>query len=87
MNLFSEYQKNIFKSLKYFEKNKILQIPSKLKTITVELPPKNQKADISCNAAMVLAKYNKIPPMKMAEIIKKNLLLNYKELKLQNQDF
>jgi len=81
MNLFSEYQKKIFKSLKYFEKNKILQIPSKLKTITVELPPKNQKADISCNAAMVLAKYNKIPPMKMAEIIKKNLLLNYKEFK------
>ena len=79
MNLFSDYQKKIFKSLKNLEKKKIIHIPSKLKSITVELPPKNQKADISCNAAMVLAKLNKMSPIQLAEILKKDLLSNFNE--------
>ena len=58
MNLFLDYQRKIFKSLKILEKKKVIQIPSNLKSFTVELPPKNQKADVSCNAAMVLAKAN-----------------------------
>ena len=67
MNLFSEYQKKIFKILKKLEKKKLIQIPSNLNLI-VELPPRNQKADISCNVAMILAKLNKKPPVKLAEI-------------------
>ena len=81
MNLFLDYQKKIFNSLKNLEKKKLIQIPLQLKNFTVELPPKNQKADISCNAAMILAKDNNISPIKLAEIIKKHLLSKFKEFK------
>ena len=43
MNLFLDYQKKIFYSLKSLEKNKKIVIPSSLKGVNVELPPKNQK--------------------------------------------
>ena len=81
MNLFYNYQEKIFNSLKILDKRKIIHIPKKLKSFTVELPPKNQKADISCNAAMILAKVNNISPVKLAEILKKHLLLNFAEFK------
>ena len=81
MNLFLDYQKKIFNSLKSLKKKKLIHIPSQLKSFTVELPPKNQKADISCNAAMVLAKVNNCPPIKLAEILKKHLLSKFKEFK------
>ena len=81
MNLFLEYQKKIFKSFKLLEKKKIIKIPANIKNFGVELPPKNQNADISCNAAMVLAKFNNTPPIKLAETLKKDLLLNFKEFK------
>ena len=81
MNLFLDYQKKIFNSLKNLEKKKLIQIPSHIKNFTVELPPKNQNADISCNAAMILAKDNSISPIKLAEIIKKHLLSKFKEFK------
>ena len=81
MNLFLDYQKKIFNSLKNLEKKKLIQIPLQLKNFTVELPPKNQKADISCNAAMILSKDNNISPIKLAEIIKKHLLSKFKEFK------
>ena len=81
MNLFSDYQKKIFNSLKKLEKKKLIKISSQLKRFTVELPPKNQKADLSCNAAMVLAKVNNTSPVQLAESIKKHLLLNFKEFK------
>ena len=78
MNLFLDYQKKIFNNLKNLGKKKLIQIPSQL-NLTVELPPKNQNADISCNAAMILAKINNNSPVKLAEILKKHLLLNFKE--------
>ena len=81
MNLFLDYQKKIFNSLKILERKKIIQISSKHKSITIELPPKNQKADISCNAAMILSKANNSSPDKLAEILKKHLLLSFKEFK------
>tara|TARA_Y100000590_G_scaffold373905_1_gene438023 strand:+ start:1099 stop:2826 length:1728 start_codon:yes stop_codon:yes gene_type:complete len=81
MNLFSDYQKKIFNYLKNLEKKKIIKIPPKLKSVTVELPPKNQAADISCNAAMILAKENNNSPYKLAEILKEHLLINFKEFK------
>ena len=79
MNLFLDYQKKIFKSLKILEKDKKIKISSNLKNINVDLPPKNQKADIACNAAMILAKSNNTSPNLLAEKIKKHLLLNFKE--------
>ena len=81
MNLFLDYQKKIFSSLKDLEKKKVIQIPLKLKSFTVELPPKNKKADISCNAAMILAKINNSSPLKLAEVLKKHLLSNFVEFK------
>ena len=81
MNLFLEYQIKVFKSLKKLEKKKIIQIPSHFKVFTIEPPPRNQNADISCNAAMILAKSNKSSPIKLAEIIKQHLLKNFKEFK------
>ena len=81
MNLLLDYQKKIFSSLKILKKKKIIQIPSNVKNITVELSPKNQKSDISCNVAMVLAKDNNSSPFKLAEILKKHLLLNFNEFK------
>jgi len=81
MNLFSDYQKKIFNCLKNLEKKKVIQIPQKIKSFAVELPPQNQQADISCNAAMVLAKLNNSTPVKLAEILKRYLLSNFKEFK------
>ena len=90
MNLLSDYQKKIFRSLKKLETKKIIKFPSQIKRFTVELPPKNHKADISCNAAMILAKINDTSPFKLAKILKKIyylILKNLKTLKLLNQDF
>ena len=81
MNLFLDYQKKIFNSLKSLEKKNLIHIPSQLKSFTVELPPKSQRADISCNAAMILAKVNNSSPVKLAEIFKKHLLSKFKEFK------
>jgi len=81
MNLFKQYQEDIFKCLKNLEKKKIIEIPKNIKKITLELTPKNQAADISCNAAMLLAKANNSPPNKLAEVLKDNLLENFKEFK------
>ena len=81
MNLLSYYQEKIFSCLKNLEKKKLIQISSELKKISVELPPKNHKADISCNAAMILAKFNNVPPIELGKILKKYLLSNFDEFK------
>tara|TARA_Y100000590_G_C15739875_1_gene1019872 strand:- start:2514 stop:4241 length:1728 start_codon:yes stop_codon:yes gene_type:complete len=81
MNLFLDYQRKIFSSLKNLEKQKVITIPTKIKAFNVELPPKNQEGDISCNAAMMLAKVNNISSTKLADTLKKHLLLNIKEFK------
>ena len=45
----------------------------------MELPPKGHKADMSCNVAMILAKFNQKTPLDLANILKKNFLENFKE--------
>ena len=79
MNLFLDYQKKIFNILKTLEKKNVIKIPTDFKNILVQLPPKNKKADMSCNAAMILAKSNNTSPLNLAEIIKKHLLMEFKE--------
>ncbi len=81
MNLFSDYQKKIFNYLQILKKNKIITIPDKIRNVVVEMPPKNQKADMSCNAAMLLAKPNASSPHDLAKLLKKHLLNNFKEFK------
>ena len=81
MNLFLDYQKKILTSLKSLHKKGKVKIPYNFVNFSVELPPKNQKADLSCNAAMILARINKSSPNNLALIIKEHLLLNFKEFK------
>tara|TARA_B100000029_G_scaffold166109_1_gene162338 strand:- start:197 stop:1921 length:1725 start_codon:yes stop_codon:yes gene_type:complete len=79
MNIFSIYQKRIINILKKLEKSELIKIPTNINGVVVELPPKNQEADISCNAAMILAKINNKSPREIAEFLKKNFLFNFKE--------
>ena len=79
MNIFSIYQKKIIIILRKLSKKKLIKIPANISGVVVELPPKNQKADISCNAALILAKINNKSPQEIAEILKENFLLNFKE--------
>jgi len=81
MNLFTEYEEKIIVFLRKLEKKELIKLPKKFSNITVELPPKNHEADLSCNAALVLSKVNQIKPLQLAEIIKTNLILNFKEIK------
>ena len=81
MNLFQYYQKKIFICLKSLEKRKLIKIPTEFKNFTIELPPKNQKADLSCNVAMILAKNNNNSPLNLAAILKNHLLSNIDEFK------
>ena len=79
MNLLLDYQKKLLDYLKSLKNKKIIDLPYNLKSLTVELPPKGHNADISCNAAMILAKLNKRNPLDLANILKKNLLENFSE--------
>ena len=79
MNLFLDYKKNFLDYLKSLKKKKIIDFPDNLKSLTVELPPKGLKADMSCNVSMILAKFNKKPPLDLANILKIYFLKNFKE--------
>jgi len=79
MNLFLNYQKRFMDYLKSLEKKKIIDLPDNLKSLIVELPPKEHKGDMSCNVAMILAKFNQKTPLDLANILKKNFLENFKE--------
>ncbi len=79
MNLFLDYQVKILLLLKKLKKKNIINLPSNLRTIVVELPPKDQDAIMSCNAAMILAKANQKTPSEIAEILKKYFLNNFNE--------
>ena len=81
MNLFSEYKKKIINNLKKLENKSIIKISDNIDTLTIDLPPKNQKGDISCNAALILSKINNCSPLKLAEVIKKDLILKFSEFK------
>ena len=79
MNIFIDYQNKILSCVKKLSKQKIIKIPTNFKNITVELPPKNQNADLSSNASLILSKLNNCPPRELAELLKKELLNHFKE--------
>ena len=79
MNIFQIYQKKIFDHLIKEKNNKLIDFPDTLEHINTELPPKDQKADISCNAAMILAKFNKKSPLELGLKLKESLLRNFSE--------
>ncbi len=79
MNIFVDYKKKIILILKKLEKKNIIKIPTNLNGIVVELPPKNEEADISCNAALIISKINNKSPSDIAQILKKHFFLTFKE--------
>ena len=81
MNLLSEYQIKILDYLKFLSNKNIIKIPENLKNLTLELPPRAQDADISCNAALILSKFNEKNPIEIADILKKNFLKKFVEFK------
>ena len=72
MNLFKVYKKKISLFLNVLKKDNLIEYPENIKKITVELPPKETEADISCNAAMILSKSNNMSPLDLGLILKKN---------------
>ena len=82
MNLLLDYNIKILNLLNKIKKNSLIDFPNTLKDLVVEIPPKKNSADISCNAAMVLAKFNKKSPNDIAEFLKKEFISNFSEFKL-----
>jgi len=80
MNLLSTYHEKIENLLKDLNKKNIILIPNNLKSLSIELPPKNQKGDIACNAAMLLSKINKNNPTAIAQLLKKHFVDNFEEV-------
>ena len=79
MNLFLDYQIKFIKCLKILNTKKIIVLPENLNSIKAEPPPKNQKSDLSFNAAMILAKLNKKSPNEIGIILKENFLNIFQE--------
>ena len=80
MNLLTDFQKKIELLLRKLEKNEFLILPKNLKSFKIELPPKNQKGDLACNAAMILSKINNKSPFDQATLLKKNFLNSFNEI-------
>jgi len=79
MNLFLDYYNKFLISLEKLKKKKIIDFPKNFINYSVELAPKSQLADMSSNLPMLLAKFNKKNPLDIANILKNDFLLNYKE--------
>jgi len=69
MNIFQDYLIKIKKIIQIASDEKKLLLPDKLSSINVDTPPSNFDGDISTNVAMVLSKPNKLPPLKIADVI------------------
>ena len=69
MNIFQDYLIKIKKIIQIASDEKKLILPDKLSSINVDTPPSNFDGDISTNVAMVLSKPNKLPPLKIADVI------------------
>ncbi len=69
MNIFQDYLIKIKKIIQIASDEKKLILPNKLSSINVDTPPSNFDGDISTNVAMVLSKPNKLPPLKIADVI------------------
>ena len=81
MNLFLDYRNKILYHLKVLKDENIISLPNNFNNLIIELSPKNQKSDLSCNAALVLANYNNKSPMDLASVLKPTLLKKFKEFK------
>jgi len=79
MNLFLDYKKKFLITLKKIKVRKLIDYPDNIHSLTVELPPNEQQADISTNIALLLAKHNKTTPIYIANLLKKEFLKEFRE--------
>jgi arginyl-tRNA synthetase len=81
MNIFLTYKKTFDLFLNKLKSKNIIDFPGEIKNLTVEVPPKQFDADMSCNAAMILSKYDKKTPLEIAEVLKEHMLKEFTEFK------
>ena len=79
MNIFLDYKKKFLKYLLSLRKKKIIDFPDDIKNLTVEISPKEQSSDMSCNIAMILSKYNNKAPIDLADKLKEHFKEDFKE--------
>ena len=79
MNIFSIYSNKIKEFLFDLEINNKLKLSDNLNNLIIELPPKDLKGDISCNAALILSKVNEKKPIELAKILQAALLKKFSE--------
>jgi arginyl-tRNA synthetase len=81
MNIFSIYLEKIKEFLTDLEKHKKIKLFDNLNNLTIELTPKDLQGDISCNAALILAKTNNKKSKDIAAFLKANLITEFSEFK------
>jgi arginyl-tRNA synthetase len=69
MNIFDIYLDKIIILIKELNSKGILELPTSLNGINVDIPPSNFDYDISTNVAMVLSKVNKKSPIDIANTL------------------
>ena len=79
MNIFLDYKKKFIKYLLSLKKKKIIDFPEDIKNLTVEIAPKEQSSDMSCNVAMLLSKYNNKTPIDLADKLKEHFKKDFNE--------
>jgi len=79
MNIFLNYKKKFLKYLLSLKKKKIIDFPVDIKNLTVEISPKEQSSDMSCNVAMLLSKYNNKAPIDLADKLKEHFKEDFNE--------
>ena len=79
MNIFEKYLKDIKEIINSNFKSLKLNISSNFDGIVFETPPSEFEFDLSSNIALVLAKKNKMNPVKLANEIKELILKNTKD--------
>ena len=90
MNLFKDYQKKFILFLEDLKNGNQIKFPDKMFNLTTELPPKGFDSDMSCNAPMILSKFNNLPPKDMGLILKEKFLVKFNEfekIEIANQGF
>ena len=79
MNIFEEYINKITALILKNQKLLKLDNLNNFKGVVVESPPAEFNFDLSCNAALVLGKINKINPKELANKIKDLISKNLKD--------
>ncbi len=79
MNIFEKYIKTLTALISNNQKFLKLHDLNNFRGIVVESPPAEFNFDLSCNAALVLAKTNRINPKELANSIKEIIIKNLKD--------